>query len=51
MLNSKKNIRATYSCAGKKKGGPEKKRQHRLMSPWLAKHQRAKKGPATGCTA
>ena len=28
-----------------------KTRRHGLVSPWLAKRQRAKKGPATGCTA
>ena len=42
---------ATYSCAGKNSKVARKTRRHGLVSPWLAKRQRAKKGPATGCTA
>ena len=40
-----------YSFAGKNSRVALKKRRHGLVSPWLAKRQRAKKGPATGCTA
>jgi hypothetical protein len=40
-----------YSFAGKNSRVALKTRRHGLVSPWLAKHQRAKKGPATGCTA
>ena len=40
-----------YSFAGKNSRVALRTRRHGLMSPWLAKRQRAKKGPATGCTA
>ena len=40
-----------YSFAGKNSRVALKTRRHGLVSPWLAKRQRAKKGPATGCTA
>ena len=40
---AQKNIRATYSCAGKNSRVALKTRRHGLVSPWLAKHQRAKK--------
>jgi hypothetical protein len=43
ITEPQKNIRATYSCAGKNSRVARKKRRHGLVSPWLAKHQRAKK--------
>ena len=40
-----------YNLAGKNSRVALKTRRYGLVSPWLAKRQRAKKGPATGCTA